>query len=53
MKLHEQGAYLVGGQMIIPADQDAPAKLEAAAGRSVSPAEAKKETIAYGILEVS
>ncbi|MBQ9061351.1 MAG: hydratase [Eubacterium sp.] len=51
IKLHEQGAYLVGGQTIIPADADAPAKLQAAAGKTVSPADAKKETIAWGILE--
>ena len=51
IKLHEQGAYLVGGQTIIPADQDAAAKLQAAAGSAPAPAEAKKQTIAYGILE--
>ena len=49
IKLHGQGAYLAGGTTIIPADADAPAKLQAAAGRAPSPAEAKKDTIAYGI----
>jgi aconitate hydratase len=51
IQLLEGGAYLVNGNQVIAADGEAPAKLQAAAGTSPSPEEAKKNTIAYGILE--
>ncbi len=50
IKLLEGGAYLLNGTEVIPADAEAPAKIQAAAGVSADPAEAKKNTIAYGIL---
>ena len=51
IQLFNSGAYLVDGNQVIPADADAAAKLQAAAGVSPSPEEARKNTIAYGILE--
>ncbi len=51
IQLLNSGAYLVDGTQVIPADAHAEAKLQAAAGVSPSPEEAKKNTIAYGILE--
>ena len=51
IKLLDGGAYLVNGSTVIPADAEAPAALKAAAGVCPMPEEAKKETIAWGILE--
>ena len=51
IQLLDGGAYLVNGQTVIPADGEAAAKLRAEAGVSPSPEEARKQTIAYGILE--
>ncbi|HIV25841.1 MAG TPA: hydratase [Candidatus Scatomonas pullistercoris] len=51
IQLLDGGAYLVKGQTLIPADGEAAARLQAEAGVSPSPEEARKETIAYGILE--
>ena len=51
IQLLEGGAYLVDGKQIIPADGEASAKLKAAVGVSPAPEEAKKSTIAYGILK--
>ena len=51
IQLLEGGAYLVDGKQVIAADSEAPARLQAAAGVSPSPEEAKKNTMAYGILE--
>ena len=51
IQLLNGGAYLVDGNQVIAADADAGAKLQAAAGVSPSPEEARKNTIAYGILE--
>ena len=50
IKLLDSGAYLLNGTEVIPADAEASAKIQAATGASVDPAEAKKNTIAYGIL---
>ncbi|MCQ2509013.1 MAG: hydratase [Lachnospiraceae bacterium] len=50
IKLLDGGAYLLNGTEVIPADAEASAKIQAATGASVDPAEAKKNTIAYGIL---
>ncbi len=50
IKLLDGGAYLLNGTDVIPADAEAAAKIKAAAGVSADPAEAKKNTIAYGIL---
>ena len=51
IQLLEGGAYLVDGKQIIPADGEASAKLKAAVGVCPAPEEAKKSTIAYGILK--
>ena len=51
IQLLEGGAYLVDGKQVIAADSEAPDRLQAAAGVSPSPEEAKKNTMAYGILE--
>ncbi len=50
IKLLDGGAYLVNGTEIVPADAEAAAKLQAQYGVDADPAEAKKNTIAYGIL---
>ena len=47
IKLLETGAYLVNGTDVVTS----PAELKAKVGREVSVEEAKKNTIAYGILE--
>ncbi len=49
IQLFEKGAYLVNGQELIPEEEVQ--KAEARVGRKVSPEEAKKGTIAYGILK--
>ena len=49
VKLYDGGVYLVNGKEIIPENEAAHA--EALTGKPVSPAEAKKGTIAYGILK--
>ena len=51
IKLLDGGAYLVNGQTVIPEGKEAAARLQSEAGVSVSPEEARKQTIAYGILE--
>ena len=51
VNLADTGAYLINGSVIIPDKDDAPAKVEAAAGRKVGKEEAVKNTIAYGILK--
>ena len=50
MKLYESGAYLINGTDIISDGADAAAQVKAKIGREVSKDEAKKETIAYSIL---
>ena len=47
----ETGCYLVGGTELIPDDAQAGAAIAAKTGKSVSRDDAKKETIAYGILQ--
>ena len=47
----ESGAYLVNGTELIEDVADVQAQLQAKAGVSVSKEDAKKETIAYGILK--
>ncbi|MCQ2516815.1 MAG: aconitase family protein, partial [Saccharofermentans sp.] len=49
MKLYDSGVYLVNGNEIVPEAEAA--KVEALTGKSANKAEAKKGTIAYGILE--
>ena len=51
IKLLDGGAYLVNGQTVIPEGKEAAARLQSEAGVSVSTEEARKQTIAYGILE--
>ena len=51
MKLHDNGVYLVNGTTIIEDATDATAAVAAACGKTVSKEDAKKNTIAYGILE--
>ncbi len=49
VSLYEGGVYLVNGETVIPASEtDA---VEAAAGRAVAPEEARRGTIAYGIMQ--
>ncbi|MGN0376308.1 MAG: hydratase [Suilimivivens sp.] len=47
----EGGAYLVNGTEIIPDTSEAPAAVKSKTGKDISKEEAKKGTIAYGILE--
>ena len=47
----EGGAYLINGTEIIPDTVEAPAAVKSKTGKDVSREEAKKGTIAYGILE--
>ncbi len=51
MKLYKQGAYLLNGQEVVIDSPEAAAEIAQKTGKEVSPAEAKKGTIAYGILE--
>ncbi|MCI8418691.1 MAG: hydratase [Lachnospiraceae bacterium] len=51
IQLLEGGAYVLKGQEIIPDNGDAPALLERKLGRTPAKEEARKQTIAYGILE--
>ncbi|MGN0387181.1 MAG: hydratase [Suilimivivens sp.] len=47
----EGGAYLINGTEIVPDTVEAPAAVKSKTGKDVSREEAKKGTIAYGILE--
>jgi len=51
MNLHKQGAYLINGQEIVLDAPDALAAVTAKTGKEVTKAEAKENTIAYGILK--
>ena len=51
VKLYEGGAYLLGGSELIADDGEAAAKLKGMTGKDISKEEAKKGTIAYGILK--
>ena len=51
MKLFHTGAYLLNGRELIADDGEAKAKLSAKTGREIDKEEARKGTIAYGILK--
>ena len=51
INLYDGGAYLVNGTTLIPDGPEASAAVKAASGAEISQVEAKKGTIAYGILE--
>ena len=51
MNLHKQGAYLLNGQEIVLDAPDALVAVTAKTGKEVTKAEAKENTIAYGILK--
>ncbi len=51
IKLFDQGAYLINGTELIEATVDSTQLLEAKTGRVITKEEAKKNTIAYHILE--
>ncbi len=51
VQLSKTGAYLVNGTELVDDDAQAAAALKAKTGRDVSKDEAKKHTIAYGILD--
>ncbi len=51
MKLYNGGAYLVNGVDLVADSPDAEAQVQKLTGRAVAKAEAKKDTIAYGILQ--
>ena len=51
MKLYENGVYLVNGSSIVEDTADATAKISSMTGKSALKEDAKKGTMAYGILE--
>ena len=51
MKLYNGGAYLLNGTEVVADSKEAEALLQQKTGHTVSKEAAKKETIAYGILE--
>lgn len=51
MKLFASGAYLVDGTELVEAVPGAEASVKQLTGKDVSPAEAARETMAYGILQ--
>ena len=51
MKLSKTGMYLVNGTELVPDSQDAAAIVESKCGVKAAKEDAKKNTIAYGILE--
>ena len=51
MKLYENGAYLIQGKDVVINSPEAVAAVASKTGKQVSAEEAKKETIAYGILK--
>ncbi|MGN0426592.1 MAG: hydratase [Agathobacter sp.] len=51
MKLYENGAYLVKGKEIVLESPEAAAAVKSMTGEEITVAEAKKNTIAYGILK--
>lgn len=51
ISLLDSGAYLLHGTEIIPDNHEAAAAIAAKTGKSITKEEAKKETIAYGILQ--
>ena len=51
MKLYENGAYLIHGKDVVINGPEAVAEVASKTGKQVTPQDAKKETIAYGILQ--
>jgi len=51
VELYEGGAYLVGGTELIPDSGEATAAIKAKTGKDITKEAAKKETIAYSILQ--
>ena len=51
ISLLDSGAYLLHGTEIIPDNHEAAAAIAAKTGKTITKEEAKKETIAYGILQ--
>ncbi len=51
ISVFEGGAYLLNGMRIIPDNGDASEEIKSRTGREISKEEARKGTIAYGILE--
>ena len=51
MKLYENGAYLVNGRDVVMNSPEAASAVQAKTGKTVTPEDAKKQTIAYGILK--
>lgn len=51
VSVHEKGAYLVNGMEIIPDSAEALTQVKSKTGKDISIDEARKGTIAYGILE--
>ena len=51
MKLYNGGAYLVNGAELVADSPEAEAQIQKMTGHAVVKADAKKETIAYGILQ--
>ncbi len=51
MKLYENGAYLIKGKEIVPETPEAAAAVGSMTGQEITAEEAKKNTIAYGILK--
>ena len=51
VELYEGGAYLVGGTELIPDSGEAAAAIKAKTGKDITKDAAKKETIAYSILQ--
>ena len=51
INLYEGGAYLVGGTELVKDDSQAAAAIKAKTGLDITEQEARKNTIAYGILE--
>ena len=49
VKLHDGGVYLVNGETLVPEAEAA--KVEQMTGKAVAKEEAKKGTIAYGIMK--
>ena len=51
MKLYDNGAYLIQGKDVVINSPEAVEAVKSKTGKEVSPQEAKKNTIAYGILQ--
>ncbi|MBR4277112.1 MAG: hypothetical protein IKQ28_01630, partial [Lachnospiraceae bacterium] len=51
IELYDGGAYLVNGTELVADNTEAQAAIKAKTGKDVTKEAAKKETIAYGILQ--